>query len=68
ARAANPQLRLVMMSGHPQEYFDDIPFTSDLLFLQKPFTPSQLIDVVAKVTAAPHAQADEQSGPSPSHT
>lgn len=65
ARAANPHLRFVMMSGHPQEFFDDIPFTSELLFLQKPFTPSQLLDVVANVKAAPRVEADAQSAPSP---
>src|SRR5687768_11623465 len=53
ARAANPKLRFVMMSGHPRACFVDIPFTPALQFLQKPFTPGQLLAVLENAVAIP---------------
>jgi DNA-binding NtrC family response regulator len=53
ARATNPKLRVVMMSGHPRGCFVDIPFTPALQFLPKPFTPQQLLKAVDSVIAGP---------------
>ena len=56
-RASNPQLRAVIASGYPYQ-----PRLSGVEFLQKPFLPKMLLDVMERIFTAPHNASAAKTG------
>jgi CheY-like chemotaxis protein len=56
-RASNPQLRAVIASGYPYQ-----PRLPGVEFLQKPFLPKMLLDVMERIFTAPHQASAAKTG------
>ena len=51
-RAKFPRLRVLVCSGHAEEFIDDVQIEAlQASFLQKPFTPTQLLQALADLPA-----------------
>ena len=58
-RAASPRLRAVIASGYPYQ-----PRSAEIEFLQKPFLPKMLLDLMDRMFAAPQNAAAAKTGKS----